>query len=120
MTARINSSNELNSKGKNNSSNKASKTQRDYYHFSEKILEKILVNSNKRNKSTNNVKKTISEKNNSYNRIHSSKFRQPKYNFKNNLIKSSNLIEFLLANKINEKQQEQNIFYNDNNLFEFY
>ena len=87
MTARINSWNELNSKGKNNSSNKASKTQRYYYHYSEKIL----VNSDKRNKSTNNVKKTISGKNNFYNRIHSSKFRQPKYNFKNNLIKSSNI-----------------------------
>ncbi len=92
MTARINSSNELNSKGKNNFNNKAGKTKRYYYHYSEKIL----VNSEKRNKSTNNVKKTISEKNNSYNRIHSSKFRQTKYNFKNNLIKISNLIDILL------------------------
>ena len=111
MTARINSSNKLNSKGKNNSSNKASKTQRDYYHSSEKIL----VNSNNRNKSTNSVKKPVSGKNNSNNRIHSSKFRQPKYNFKNNLIKSSNLIDILLANKINEKQQQNNFNFNNIN-----
>ena len=96
MTARIGSSHKLNyNNHKNNSSNKGSKTQRDYFHSSERIFSANVYNNiNKKNNIKGNNKVYSSNQNPNNNNI----------NYNNNLIKSSTLIDRLLNNRFIQKK----------------
>ena len=98
MTARIGSYNKIsNSK---NSSTKISKTQRDYFHSSERIFNG--------NQYTNNYKKVSNKQSkiqSSKQQSNKNKINNIKNNYNNNIIKSSNLLDRLLINsKMNQKK----------------
>ena len=98
MTARIGSYNKIsNSK---NSATKISKTQRDYFHSSERIF--------KGNQYTNNYKKVSNKQSkiqSSKQQSNKNKINNIKNNYNNNIIKSSNLLDRLLINsKMNQKK----------------
>ena len=117
MTTRIGSSNKNNSH--KNLSAKGSKTQRDYFHSTERIFSSN--DNNKTNQSNNNInkKKNNNSKNKNNNiksssktsRIQSSKTNNKnninvKNNYNNDIIKGSNLIDKLLNNKIMKRKNK--------------
>ena len=97
MTARIGSYNKISNT--KNSSTKISKTQRDYFHSSERIFNG--------NQYTNNYKKISSKQNriqSSKQKSNKNKINNSKNSFNNNIIKSSNLLDRLLNSKMNQKK----------------